>query len=188
MRAPAPGGTAPSSGECTYYERRKELVGAQVIVANHDLLLSSLGSRLLPELDQCLLVLDEGHHLPATALDQFACDTDLSRTHWVDKLASRTVRIGGQLAVSEVADVPRLAAQLRQTQQDLARLVMESYGDVLKAPTGNWGPARARAPHGRLPPRTGRAAAPAAGHGRELPGHHRRGRQGAQNGHPRPAR
>lgn len=141
----------PQFGECTYYERRKELVGAQVIVANHDLLLSSLGSRLLPELDQCLLVLDEGHHLPATALDQFACDTDLSRTHWVDKLASRTVRIGGQLAVSEVADVPRLAAQLRQTQQDLARLVMESYGDVLKAPTGNWGPARARAHHGRLP-------------------------------------
>ena len=35
---------------CTYYEQRKALVGAQVIVANHDLLLSSLDSRLLPEL------------------------------------------------------------------------------------------------------------------------------------------
>ena len=96
----------PVFSECTYYDRRKELVGAQVIVANHDLLLSSLGSRLLPDLDNCLLVLDEGHHLPATALEQFACAMDLSRTDWVDKLATRVVRIGGLLAVSEVADVP----------------------------------------------------------------------------------
>jgi ATP-dependent DNA helicase DinG len=141
----------PQFGECSYYERRKELVGAQVIVANHDLLLSSLGSRLLPEPDQCLLVLDEGHHLPATALEQFACAMDLSRTGWLDKLASRTVRIGGQLAVSEVADVPRLAAQIRQTLLDLARLVMDLYGSALKEQPGSWGPARVRAPQGRLP-------------------------------------
>ena len=44
----------PLFSNCTYYDKRKELVGAQVIVANHDLLLSSLGSRLLPELDHCL--------------------------------------------------------------------------------------------------------------------------------------
>jgi ATP-dependent DNA helicase DinG len=35
-----------------------------------------LGARVLPELDNCLLVLDEAHHLPATALDQFACSAD----------------------------------------------------------------------------------------------------------------
>ena len=58
----------PAFSQCTYYDKRKELVGAQVIVANHDLLLSSLGARVLPELDNCLLVLDEAHHLPATAL------------------------------------------------------------------------------------------------------------------------
>ena len=58
----------PAFSNCVYYERRKDLVAAQVIVANHDLLLSSLGARLLPELDNCLLVLDEAHHLPATAL------------------------------------------------------------------------------------------------------------------------
>jgi hypothetical protein len=37
-----------------YYDQRKALVGAQVIVANHDLLLSSW-ARVLPELDNCLL-------------------------------------------------------------------------------------------------------------------------------------
>jgi len=141
----------PVFSECTYYDRRKELVGAQVIVANHDLLLSSLGSRLLPDLDNCLLVLDEGHHLPATALEQFACAMDLSRTNWVDKLATRVVRIGGLLAVSEVADVYRLSGQLKQTLLDLSRLVMDLYGAQLNAPKGAWGPARARLPQGQLP-------------------------------------
>jgi ATP-dependent DNA helicase DinG len=141
----------PVFANCTYYDKRKELVGAQVIVANHDLLLSSLGSRLLPDLDNCLLVLDEGHHLPATALDQFACSADLSRTAWVDKLATRVVRIGGLMAVSDVADVPRLAGQLKQTLLDLARLVMDLYGSVLKAQKDDWGPARVRVPRGQLP-------------------------------------
>jgi ATP-dependent DNA helicase DinG len=131
--------------------RRKDLVGAQVIVANHDLLLSSLGSRLLPELDQCLLVLDEGHHLPATALDQFACSMDLSRTNWLDRLAARVVRIGGLVNVSEVADVYRLSSQLKQTLADLSRLVMDLYGAQLKEVKGAWGPARARLPQGVLP-------------------------------------
>jgi ATP-dependent DNA helicase DinG len=126
-------------------------VGAQVIVANHDLLLSSLGSRLLPELDHCLLVLDEGHHLPATALDQFACSMDLSRTNWLDRLAARVVRIGGLVNVSEVADVYRLSSQLKQTLSDLSRLVMDLYGVQLKEVKGAWGPARARLPQGVLP-------------------------------------
>ncbi len=141
----------PLFGECTYYEKRKELVGAQVIVANHDLLMSSIGARLLPELDNCLLVLDEGHRLPATALEKFACAMDLSRTTWLDKLASHTVRIGGLLAVSEAADAPRLASQMRQTLLDLSRLVMDVYGSELKEQAGAWGPPRARAAQGRLP-------------------------------------
>ncbi len=141
----------PMFGECSYFEKRKELVGAQVIVANHDLLLASIGARLLPELDNCLLVLDEGHRLPATALEKFAVSMDLSRTTWLDKLATHAVRIGGLLAVSEVADAARLASQIRQTLLDVSRLVMDLYGSELKESRGNWGPARARVPQGQLP-------------------------------------
>ncbi|RPE73189.1 ATP-dependent DNA helicase DinG [Tibeticola sediminis] len=141
----------PLFGQCSYYERRKELVGAQVIVANHDLLLSSLGARLLPELDHCLLVLDEAHHLPATALDQFSHAMDLSRTLWLERLATRVVRTGGLLAVSEVVDVPRLAGQIRQTLADLARLAMDAWGDTLRAGGDAFGPARVRLPRGALP-------------------------------------
>ena len=76
---------------------------------------------------------------------------DLSRTNWVDKLATRVVRIGGLLAVSEVADVYRLSSQLKQTLLDLSRLIMDLYGSQLNEPKGAWGPARARVPQGRLP-------------------------------------
>lgn len=141
----------PAFGNCVYYERRKDLVAAQVIVANHDLLLSSLGSKLLPELDNCLLVLDEAHHLPSTALDQFAGEMDLSRLTWIDKLASRALRVNQVAEVEELADVPKHASQLRQQMQELARLVMEYYGEALKSQKDSYGPARVRAPRGELP-------------------------------------
>jgi ATP-dependent DNA helicase DinG len=141
----------PAFSHCVYHERRKDLVAAQVIVANHDLLLSSLGARLLPELDNCLLVLDEAHHLPATALGQFAGEMDLSRLGWIDKLTSRALRVNTMVEVEELADLPAHASQLRQQMQELARLVMELYGDSLKGQKDSWGPARVRAPRGMLP-------------------------------------
>ena len=141
----------PAFSQCTYYDKRKELVGAQVIVANHDLLLSSLGARVLPELDNCLLVLDEAHHLPATALQQFACSMDLSRITWIERLASRGLRIGALLEVEEIADIPKHSAQLRQTLLDLSRIVMDEYGAALKNQPSAWGPARVRVPRGELP-------------------------------------
>jgi ATP-dependent DNA helicase DinG len=141
----------PAFSHCVSYERRKDLVAAQVIVANHDLLLSSLGARLLPELDNCLLVLDEAHHLPATALGQFAGEMDLSRLGWIDKLTSRALRVNTMVEVEELADLPAHASQLRQQMQELARLVMELYGDSLKGQKDSWGPARVRAPRGMLP-------------------------------------
>ena len=141
----------PAFQSCSYYERRKELVAAQVIVVNHDLLLSSLGARLLPELDNCLLVLDEAHHLPATALAQFASNMDLSRLQWLDKLTSRALRIGQLLEVEEIADIPQHSSGLRQAMGQLAQAAMAQYGETLKSPEARFGPASARIPRGVLP-------------------------------------
>ncbi|SDP80978.1 ATP-dependent DNA helicase DinG [Rhodoferax sp. OV413] len=141
----------PAFNGCTYFEKRKELVGAQVIVANHDLLLSTLGTRTLPELDNCLLILDEGHHLPAVALDKFSTSMDLSRLGWIDTLASRAKRIGSLMGVSEVADVGRYASQLKQTLEDIAKSLAELYAPVLREPSSAYGPPRVRLPKGELP-------------------------------------
>ena len=141
----------PVYNQCAYYEKRKELVGAHVIVVNHDLLMSSLGSRMLPELDNCLLVLDEGHHLPAVALDHFAASMDLSRTLWIETLANRARRVGGLMTVTESADVPRLGSQLRQGMADLSRLLMDLHGQAFKEALSRPGPVRFRLPRGQLP-------------------------------------
>ena len=141
----------PAFASCVYYERRKAMVNAQVIAANHDLLLSSIGSRLLPELDQCLWVFDEAHHLPATALDQFATRADLNRSGWVDTLASRAQRVGGLLGVGEVTDVSTHAQALTRHLRDAERLVADLFGAQLAQQTGTWGPARVRLPLGALP-------------------------------------
>jgi len=124
----------PLFSQCSYYERRKEWVAADVIVVNHDLLLSSMGARLLPELDNCLLVLDEAHHLPTTALHQFACETDLSQLAWIERLASRTLRVGQLLEVKELGEVPLHATRLYAAVQQLAQQVMAHYGSTLKSP------------------------------------------------------
>jgi ATP-dependent DNA helicase DinG len=145
----------PAFNGCAYYERRKTLVGAHVIVVNHDLLLSSLGNRLLPELDNCLLVLDEAHHLPATALAQFACRMDLGHHGWIERLAQRAIAVGVRLEVMDVADIPTHASQMRQAMQQVERLVIDLYGETLRATAGaagaGRGPACARVPRGELP-------------------------------------
>src|SRR5947199_172361 len=70
---------------------------------------------------------------------------------WIDKLTSRALRVNTLVEVEELADLPSHASQLRQQLQELARLVMELYGDTLKSQKDSWGPARVRAPRGMLP-------------------------------------
>lgn len=138
----------PLYSGCVVFERRKELVGAQVIVVNHDLLLATLGKRQLPELDQCLLVLDEAHHLPSTALQQWARCTGLTRLDWIDQLASRMLRVGRELHSNAAAEAPQAAAHLRAALQELARLAVQAWGQGVVQRSE---PLRVRLPLGQLP-------------------------------------
>ncbi|MGO2243374.1 MAG: ATP-dependent DNA helicase DinG [Halomonas sp.] len=60
---------------CAFFRSRRELENADVIVANHDLVLADLalgGGAILPDPADCIFVFDEGHHLPEKALSHFA--------------------------------------------------------------------------------------------------------------------
>ncbi len=145
----------PAFHSCSYYERRKSLVAAQVLVVNHDLLLSSLGAKLLPELDNCLLILDEAHHLPQTALSQFACQADLSNLQWIERLTSRALRIGQLLEVAEIADLPQHSSGLRQHVTEWAQMA-QALLQAQAQPRWNPSPQQAanqqyRLPEGQLP-------------------------------------
>ncbi len=118
----------PSYHGCSYYRARARLAQAQVIVANHDLLLSTLGLHALPALQDCYVVLDEAHHLGAVAQGQFTASMDLMRGQWLDKLPRAVDEVAAALAHTPAADVAALARTLKQAQAELARLAMLRIG------------------------------------------------------------
>lgn len=115
----------PRFRECSYYNARTKLAEAHVIVANHDLVLASLGRKALPELDKCLIVFDEGHHLPAVALDQFSSAMDLSSLRWLDKLPKTLHEVSEKIHITLAQDVTTLAQQLKTALFDVGRMVMD---------------------------------------------------------------
>ena len=115
----------PRFRDCSYYEARTRLAEANVIVANHDLVLASLGMKTLPELDNCLVIFDEGHHLPSVALDQFSSAMDMSNLRWLDKLPKILQEVSTALQLHIGEDVATVTSQLKGALTQLARMAME---------------------------------------------------------------
>jgi ATP-dependent DNA helicase DinG len=79
---------------------RREIQEAEVVVANHALVMAAMESEaVLPEPKNLLLVLDEGHHLPDVARDAlemsaeitapgFACNSTFSANWWQPALSN----------------------------------------------------------------------------------------------------
>ena len=115
----------PRYRECSYYQARTKLAEANVIVANHDLVLASLGMKTLPELDNCLVIFVEGHHLPAVALDQFSSAMDLTSLRWLDNLPKILTEVSNTLQLTLTDDVATVASQLKGALQQLARMALD---------------------------------------------------------------
>lgn len=115
----------PKYKECSYYNARTRLAEANVIVANHDLVLATLGLKTLPDLDNCLVVFDEGHHLPAVALDQFSSSMDLSNLRWLDKLPKAMQDVAAKLHLHLGEDVQTVCTQLRTVLTQTQKLCMD---------------------------------------------------------------
>ena len=65
--------------ECPFFVARREVQEAEVVVANHALVMAAMESEaVLPEPKNLLLVLDEGHHLPDVARDALEMSAEIS--------------------------------------------------------------------------------------------------------------
>ncbi|WP_034913612.1 ATP-dependent DNA helicase DinG [Erwinia sp. 9145] len=65
--------------ECPFYVARREIEQADVVVANHALVMAALENEsVLPPPKNLLLVLDEGHHLPDVARDALEMSGDIT--------------------------------------------------------------------------------------------------------------
>ncbi|MDP5069541.1 MAG: ATP-dependent DNA helicase DinG [Congregibacter sp.] len=69
------GRRCPNIRNCSFYRARDGLQEADIVVTNHDLVLSDLalgGGAILTAPEDSIYIFDEGHHLPDKALNHFA--------------------------------------------------------------------------------------------------------------------
>jgi ATP-dependent DNA helicase DinG len=80
---------------CPYYLVRKEMQTAQVIIANHDLVLSDAdlgGGLVLPNPEEILFVFDEAHNLPQKALDHAAKALNFTQLYQTTETADSVLK------------------------------------------------------------------------------------------------
>ncbi|XUO88397.1 ATP-dependent DNA helicase DinG [Halomonas sp. KM072] len=115
-------------GACAFFRSRRELEDADVIVANHDLVLADLalgGGAILPDPADCIFIFDEGHHLPDKALSHFAHRFAVHGClRWLKTLRSSLTDLHQGLAVQPI--VARLLASLPEVLHGLE----PALGDV----------------------------------------------------------
>lgn len=105
------GRKCPNIRQCSFYRARDRLQNADLIVTNHDLVLSDLalgGGAILPAPEDCIYIFDEGHHLPDKALGHFASFCRIPSTlQWL-----RDTRRALQRGAPLLGTLPGLAAVL----------------------------------------------------------------------------
>ena len=72
------GRKCPNVRDCAFFKAREALEDADVVVANHDLVMADLalgGGAILTPPEDTIYVFDEAHHLPEKALNHFSAHT-----------------------------------------------------------------------------------------------------------------
>ncbi len=102
------GRRCPNVGQCSFFKARDALQHADVIVTNHDLVLSDLalgGGAILTAPQDTVYIFDEGHHLPAKALNHFSAFCRLGSTRqWADDSRQQLGQGAAALPVPELSE------------------------------------------------------------------------------------
>lgn len=137
---------------CPFYRSRDGLDEADVIVANHDLVLADLalgGGAILPEPEKTIYIFDEGHHLADKASGHFAFGARLDGSQRLLRSARKQLNqlLTDTGACTQLADpVERLHRPL-----DDMELALEQLGLLLKPMMAEQAKDRYRFAQGRVP-------------------------------------
>ena len=122
-----------SAGRCTYYHQcpffraRRQAGEADVVVANHDLVLADTslgGGVVLPAMDETILVLDEAHHLPEKTREHFTASVRLrASTEWLAQMSAGLETMARRFR--QPREVARAINRLNGEAGDLARLLAD---------------------------------------------------------------
>ncbi|MFO7552787.1 MAG: ATP-dependent DNA helicase DinG [Haliea sp.] len=153
------GRRCPNISQCSFFRAREQLQYADVIVANHDLVLADLalgGGAILSAPEDSIYIFDEGHHLPDKALSHFSSFCRLHTTgQWLQE--SRKL-------LAQAASVLVPLTDLQRTLQSLPGVMDEAQAGLQVAeqtvatlfaerPPGNGrgDDQQLRLPHGHVP-------------------------------------
>lgn len=130
--------------QCPFFKARNQLEGVDVIVANHDLVLSDLalgGGAVLPEPEDCIFILDEAHHLADKTQNHFSASARITGTvQWLDHinsvLGSLTQRFSRPpelvtLASDIAVETEVLRSELENLAQEIRQLDFEIRDETL---------------------------------------------------------
>lgn len=129
---------------CFYFKARREMYNADLLIVNHHLLFSDLAIRkeseaamgVLPDYDY--LIIDEAHHLEATATNHASIDFSNTRVKWLlDSLYNERSKEG----LAKQFDSPHLKTQVETARQQanvLFRTIIETVqGEIDSEEGGN---------------------------------------------------
>ncbi len=109
----------PNRAECPFYLARDKLENTDVIVANHDLLLSDIamgGGVILPAPENSFYCIDEAHHLAKKAVSRFSAAHSLEQAVWMaEKLPAMAHKIA---RLADKYDAAQSAEEAAQTLQE----------------------------------------------------------------------
>lgn len=135
--------------QCYFFRARDELDRADVIVSNHDLVLSDLalgGGVILPEPESSIYVFDEAHHLPIKSNNHFANFARVRSTQvWLDRVQDMFRRLVSDDFLAEEVEhqVGQLKDQCHESLEQLWALLqqtldqeggLDSYGTRAQLP------------------------------------------------------
>lgn len=117
---------------CPFFIARREIDDADVVVANHALVMAAMETEsVLPDPKKLLLVLDEGHHVPDVARDALEVEGEITLVQLTAQIDSFIQHVTQYVAQFRPAKPPKLAnpeklqkhaEKLRETFRDFSVL------------------------------------------------------------------
>ncbi len=122
------------TGACPFFNARRAMEQADLIVANHDLVLADLalgGGVILPPPEQTYYVFDEAHHLPDKAINHFAANFRFNAAlNWLrllKKSQPEVLKKLGATSPTAASLLKQLNAPLEILERDLGALYSQLY-------------------------------------------------------------
>ena len=123
---------------CAFYKARNNMDEADIIVANHDLVLADLslgGGAILPPPDRTIYVFDEGHHLADKALKHFRMEMGVkAQRQWLKQVETGLEQFISQAGMPSglervMSEAPEHLRTLTQQVSLLWPLVLDLMGE-----------------------------------------------------------